>query len=195
MPDINATPATRRFSIHTAMSHWDTPQITWHIPTVLLKLHGDVMKDRSPARHSPPHAQQRPSMRHRGGRRVHRTTVLVVDDEAAVRETMAEALSLYGYHVVPAASIEEAEAAIQRLGFEGIHLVITDVHLTPEPQARAGYALAQRWRTQEPGLPFILISGDPSIQDMPDVRAGMIRFLLKPFRIEAFLEAVQQALS
>jgi DNA-binding NtrC family response regulator len=120
--------------------------------------------------------------------------VLVVDDEGSVRETMAEALGFYGYHVVAAASVEEAEAAKQRLGAEGIHLVIADVHLTPGPQARAGYALAQRWRAQHPGLPFILISGDLSNQDLPEVRAGAIRFLVKPFQIDVLLEAVRDAL-
>jgi DNA-binding NtrC family response regulator len=128
------------------------------------------------------------------GRHTPRTTVLVVDDEGSVRETMAEALGFYGYHVVAAASVEEAEAAKQRLGAEGIHLVIADVHLTPGPQARAGYALAQRWRAQHPGLPFILISGDLSNQDLPEVRAGAIRFLVKPFQIDVLLEAVRDAL-
>jgi hypothetical protein len=38
----------------------------------------------------------------------------------------------------------DAEEANQQLGVEGIHLVITDIHLTPGCQVRAGYALAQR---------------------------------------------------
>jgi DNA-binding NtrC family response regulator len=122
--------------------------------------------------------------------------VLVVDDEESVREVMAEALGIDGYRVVTAASVEEAEAAKQRLGAEGIHMVITDVHLTPEPEARAGYALAQRWRAQHPQLPFILISisGDSSTQELPEVRAGTLRFLPKPFRIDVFLEVVRDAL-
>jgi DNA-binding NtrC family response regulator len=120
--------------------------------------------------------------------------VLVVDDEAAVRETIVEILGLYGYRVVTAASVEEAEELKQRLGAAAIHLVIADVHLTPGPGARAGYAMAQRWRSLHPELPVILMSGNPSNQDLPEVRAGEMRFLLKPFRIEAFLEAVQEAL-
>jgi DNA-binding NtrC family response regulator len=125
---------------------------------------------------------------------VPQTTVLVVDDEEGVRETIAEALGLYGYGVVAAASVEEAEAALQRLGAERIHLVITDVHLTPGPGARVGYVMAQRWRALHPGLPIMLISGNPSNQDLPEVRAGAMRFLLKPFRIEVLLEAVRDAI-
>src|SRR5690606_7015161 len=119
---------------------------------------------------------------------------LVVDDAASVRETIEEALGIYGYGVVSAASVEEAETAKQRLGVAAIALVIADVHLTPGPQARAGYALAQRWRAQHPGLPFILMSGDPSTQELPEVRAGSLCFLPKPFPIDVLLEMVRNAL-
>jgi DNA-binding NtrC family response regulator len=120
--------------------------------------------------------------------------VLLVDDEEPVRETLAEALRIYGYRVSTAASAQEAEALKQRLGVEGIQLVITDINLTPIPQARAGYVLAQRWRALHPELPFILMSGDPNNLDLPDIRAGTLRFLLKPFRIEVLLDTVREAL-
>jgi CheY-like chemotaxis protein len=121
-------------------------------------------------------------------------TVLVIDDEEPVRETLVELMSFYDYHVIAAASVAEAEAVKDRLGAEGIHLVISDVHLTPGSQVRAGYDLAQRWCAEYPRLPIILISGDTSNQDLPEVSAGALRFLLKPFRMENFLDAVRDAL-
>jgi CheY-like chemotaxis protein len=121
-------------------------------------------------------------------------TVLVVDDEEPVRETLVEVLSIHGYHVNTAASVGDAEEVKQQLGIEGIDLVITDIHLMPGRQVRAGYALAQRWRTQYPGVPVILISGDSSNQDLPEVREGSLRFLLKPFQMETFLGVVREAL-
>jgi CheY-like chemotaxis protein len=121
-------------------------------------------------------------------------TILVVDDEAPVRETLTEILGLYGYRVITAASVEEAEDAKQRVGVAAIHLVIADIHLTREPQERAGYALAQRWRAMHLGLPFILMSGDRSNEDLPDVRAGTLRFLPKPFAIDVLIGAVRDAL-
>ena len=135
---------------------------------------------------------RRPSSTRRGA--IPPATVLVVDDEAAVCETIAEVLSLANYRVITAASVAEAEAAMRRRGRAGFHLVIVDVHLTSEREVRAGYALAQRWRARYPGLPVILISGDPRNEDLPDVRSGAMRFLLKPFRLEVFTEAVRQAL-
>jgi FixJ family two-component response regulator len=45
-----------------------------------------------------------------------------------------------------------------------------------------------------PELPIILISGDPGNEDLPEVRAGSLGFLLKPFRMDSLLEAVRGAL-
>jgi len=141
---------------------------------------------------SPPRSQPREAR----SRRDHRsqTTVLVIDDEEPVRETLVEVLSFTAIRSSTAASVGNAEEAKQRLGVEGIQLVITDIHLKPGLQSRAGYALAQRWRAECPGLPVILISGDPSNQDLQEVREGALRFLLKPFQMEGFLEVVREAL-
>jgi DNA-binding NtrC family response regulator len=140
----------------------------------------------------PPRPRRRRGQRRRG--RGPRATILVVDDEEPVRETLVEALSTQGYRVITAASAEEAEETKTRLGIEGIQLLIADVNLLPTRQTRAGYALAQRWRAFHPQLSIILISGDPSNEDLPEVRDGSLGFLLKPFRLDILLETVQRAL-
>jgi CheY-like chemotaxis protein len=158
----------------------------------MLQQDGNTVEDSDSRPRSPRRPQQRRAQRRRGRRS--QITVLVVDDEEPVRETLVEVLSIHGYRVITAASVGEAEDAKQQLGIEGLHLVITDIHLTPGHQVRAGYALAQRWRAEHPGLPVILISGDPSNQDLPEVRDGSFRFLLKPFQMETFLQVVREAL-
>ena len=111
-----------------------------------------------------------------------------------MRETLVEVLNMQGYSVITAASVEQAEATKTQLSVGGIQLLITDVNLSPAAQARAGYAMAQRWRAMHPELPIILISGDPSNENLPEVRDGSLGFLLKPFRMDALLEAVRRAL-
>jgi DNA-binding NtrC family response regulator len=117
-----------------------------------------------------------------------------VEDDAGVRDFLADALRLQGYQPIPVGTVPEAEAARQRLGPGGIDLVIANINLTPDPTAREGYALAQRWRAQEPTLPVILISGDPSLQALPEIQAGAMRFLVKPLALDAMLQAVREAL-
>jgi CheY-like chemotaxis protein len=158
----------------------------------MLEQGGNTADDKDAVPVSPRRSQPREARSRR--RRRAQPTILVVDDEEPVREAIVEMLSIQGYRVITAASVGDAEEAKQRLGVEGIHLVITDVHLTPGRQLRAGYALAQRWRMEQPRLPIILMSGDPSNQDVPEVRDGSLRFLLKPFRMEVFLEVVREAL-
>jgi DNA-binding NtrC family response regulator len=120
--------------------------------------------------------------------------VLVVDDEIGVRETLDQGLSLHGYRVITAATVQEAEKALQRLGAAQIDLVITDINLTPAYNAQEGYALYQRWSALYPTLRFILISGNPNTQELPHIRAGAVRFLAKPFGIDALIEVVREVL-
>jgi DNA-binding NtrC family response regulator len=103
-------------------------------------------------------------------------TVLIVEDEVGVRELLYEALRIYGYRVVTAATVQEAENALQSLGVAETDLVITDINLMPAHIAQEGYALYQRWRALYPALHFLLISGDSRNQELPDIRSGAVRF-------------------
>jgi DNA-binding NarL/FixJ family response regulator len=117
-------------------------------------------------------------------------TILVVEDDAGVRETLVEILRPQGYLVHTAATVAEAEAALRQLGAEGVQLVIADIQLTPNARAREGYDLYQRWTTIYPRLPFLLMSGAPCLQDLPAVRAGAVRWLTKPFSPTALLDTI-----
>jgi DNA-binding NtrC family response regulator len=121
-------------------------------------------------------------------------TVLIVEDMREVRETLYEGLSFHSYRVIPVATVQEAEEALQRLGVAEIDLVIADINLTRDSSAQEGYALYQRWSTLSPALRFILISGDPRNQELPDIRAGVVRLLVKPFGIDTLLAVVRELL-
>jgi DNA-binding NtrC family response regulator len=121
-------------------------------------------------------------------------TILIVEDEEGVREILHEALSFCSYRVITAATVEEAERALQSLGVAETNLVITDINLTPVRNAHEGYGLYQRWSVLYPSLRFILISGDPDNQELPAVRSGAVRFLAKPFEIAALFEVVREVL-
>jgi DNA-binding NtrC family response regulator len=121
-------------------------------------------------------------------------TLLIVEDEPGVLAALYETLSFHGYRIITAASMPEAESAMQSLGASQIHLVIADIHLTRDPRACEGYALYARWNVAYADLPFILISARPSSQELPDIRAGAVHFLLKPFEMRSLLEAVRDTI-
>jgi two-component system, NarL family, response regulator NreC len=122
-------------------------------------------------------------------------TVLIVEDDAGVRETLVEILRSQDYLVRTAPTVAEAEAALRQLGAEGVQLVIADIQLTSDARAREGYGLYQRWTAIYPRLPFLLMSGDPRYRDLPAVQAGAVRWLTKPFSPAALLDIIRAALA
>jgi DNA-binding NtrC family response regulator len=122
-------------------------------------------------------------------------TVLVIDDLADVRALLAEVLGFYGYAVVTAASVPEAEAVRQHLGWEGLDLVITDLRLTLRADAREGADLIQRWQALRPQLPCIVMGGDLRREDvLTTLSLRGVWSLTKPFTMAAFLATIQAAL-
>jgi signal transduction histidine kinase len=104
-------------------------------------------------------------------------TVLLVDDEADVRATIAATLREHDYEVVEAA---DGSAAIGCLmGGGPIDLVICDVAM---PGGINGVDVAREARRLRPAIKVLLISGDPSA--VIDTAAGAPEFarLPKPFR-------------
>jgi DNA-binding NtrC family response regulator len=118
-------------------------------------------------------------------------TILLIGNHAEVHATGAAGLRLQGYQVLTAAHAREAEAIGQRLGLEHLDLVILDLQWTRDPQVREGYALVQRWGTQAPQLPFILIGDDrmPGRVDPP-----VVWWLAKPLAPDTLLMAVRDSL-
>ena len=111
-----------------------------------------------------------------------------------MREALVEILRPDGYRVLTAATVQEAEEAQQRVAPGGIDVVLANIHLTADRQAREGYALWQRWTALDPHPCFILMSGDTSSRDLPAIRAGAVRRLAKPSSPAEVLETVRDAL-
>jgi DNA-binding NtrC family response regulator len=116
--------------------------------------------------------------------------ILIIDDDETIRDIIREVLELQSYRIVTVETVQEAEQFLQQQTPDMIGLVITDIHLTSDVQAREGYALYQRWTASYPTLPFLLISGDPSSRTLPEVQSGTVAFLAKPFALQDLLDTV-----
>jgi DNA-binding NtrC family response regulator len=121
-------------------------------------------------------------------------TVLVVDDLEEMRALLGDILGFYGYVVVTAASVLDAEAIRQRLGWEGLDLVLTDLRLTLRPDARQGADLIQRWQALRPQLPCIVMGGDLRREDVRALSRRGVWCLTKPFAMAALLATIHAAL-
>jgi two-component system, cell cycle sensor histidine kinase and response regulator CckA len=118
-------------------------------------------------------------------------TVLLVEDDPAVRALNRHVLAGCGYTVVEAGDGDEAWRAAVRHAGGPIHLLVTDVVMP----GQGGRALAERLLERHPGLKVLYVSG---YTDDAVVRHGVLReamnFLQKPFTPTALAHRVREVL-
>ena len=112
-------------------------------------------------------------------------TVLIVDDEASVREFVDRALSFAGYQTTVAADGPEALAIVAEHGT--FDLLVTDLRM---PQMM-GDELARQLRLADPFLKVLYLTGysDELFRERPTLWSDEA-FLDKPQGVDALLEAV-----
>src|SRR5215475_6281326 len=105
-------------------------------------------------------------------------TVLIVDDNEAVRTAFEVLLSLHGARTVLAASPKEALAALDR-----VDLVIQDMNFRREATSgEEGIALFREIRSRFSDLPIILLTAWTHLETAVElVRAGAADYVAKPW--------------
>ena len=114
-------------------------------------------------------------------------TVLVVDDEAAIRMLAAEMLNELGYTVIEAEDSASGLAVLQ--SDRAIDLLVTDVGL---PGGMTGRQLADSGRALRPELRVLFITGYAETSVLHDARAPGVRVLTKPFALDVFAAQVRE---
>lgn len=116
-------------------------------------------------------------------------TILLIDDDAAVREGLAKLLQRHGFRVLP---VPSGRRALRLLQGQPISLVITDIYM----EEMDGLETIMCLEREHPGLPVIAISGGSP--RMPVNCLGMARSLGarmaldKPVRIDSLMAAIRQ---
>ena len=117
-----------------------------------------------------------------------RARVLVVDDEAAIRDMLSKALSLAEYEVETAA---DGRAAIDRLRASQYDLLVTDLRMP----GIDGLEVIREAHRLRPDLPVIIITGYSSeASAIEAIDLGVSGYLTKPFRVPKVLAAAAKAL-
>jgi DNA-binding response OmpR family regulator len=110
-------------------------------------------------------------------------TVLVVDDDPAIRLLCRVNLELDGHDVTEAGTLDDAREAVVAGHFD---LVILDVHVGDGD----GRDLLAELRTSKPELPVALLTGTADRRDL--IRSGADALIPKPFTLEELRDTVAQ---
>ena len=115
-------------------------------------------------------------------------TLLVVDDEAALRELEAQILRSQGFDVRQAGSVVEALQVAATV--DPIHLLLTDYSL-PDGD---GFQIAHRFHALHPRAAILLVSG--SVAELGGKADGLEHFAMleKPFRFPELLGVIRAML-
>ncbi len=113
-------------------------------------------------------------------------SVLVVDDEPAVRQVLSAAISKAGYGVEAAASAAEA---LHKLDAAPYDVVVSDVFMP----VTDGIELIRQARARGHGATFIMVTAFASVDSAIDaIKAGAWDYITKPVRNEEILHRLQQ---
>jgi two-component system nitrogen regulation response regulator NtrX len=118
------------------------------------------------------------------------TDILVVDDEADIRDLVAGILQDEGYAVRTAKNADDAIAAIQA---RRPHLVLLDIWL--EGSRLDGLALLDVIKGEYPDMPVVMISGHGTIETaVAAIRRGAYDFIEKPFNADRLVLVAGRAI-
>jgi two-component system response regulator AtoC len=121
-------------------------------------------------------------------REITRGRVLVVEDEAYVRDSLVEILRSRGFEAGPASSVSEA---LEHLGRAPVDVVLSDLRM---PGAD-GLELVRRMQVTAPDVPVVILTGHGNVASAVEcLKAGASDYILKPAEPEALEVALERAL-
>ncbi len=115
------------------------------------------------------------------------TPLLLVEDDAAVRSTLATFLELEGYAVEAVGSTREA---LERLSRGAYPLVVSDIYI----DERTGIDILHAARQSSPQAKVILMSARGSMETvMAATKGGAYDYIAKPFELDELLKILKRA--
>lgn len=116
-----------------------------------------------------------------------RSSILVVDDDPYVLDSLSSILREHGYAVAKARSGGAAAALLER---SEVDVVLTDINMP----GMSGIDLLGKIHALDPELPVILMTGYPDLDVAVDgIKKGAFDFIGKPYKCESLIHAVEKA--
>jgi CheY-like chemotaxis protein len=126
------------------------------------------------------------SMGRPGGRSL-RARVLVIEDEAIVRQLLCELVAMLGHEVDAA---PDGRRGLARLATFRYDVVLTDLAMP----GTSGWDIVRELRDRRTPVPVIMLSGHATEQDIRRAQVEKVPLLRKPFRIEVLRGLIRQTL-
>ncbi len=114
--------------------------------------------------------------------------VLLVEDDADLREAIADMLEMHDISFIEAENGHQAQEFLQQ---QDVALVLSDVQMSPGN----GYQLLEYINANHNGTPVILMTAYGSIPQAVDaIQAGAVDYLVKPFEVSELVTTLQHQL-
>lgn len=112
--------------------------------------------------------------------------ILIVEDDANLREAVADTISLHGYQVVTA---DSGETAVVRLKEQPVDFIVSDVSMP----GMSGHDLLDYVRQHHPQIPMLLVTAYAAVDRAVDaMQKGAVDYLVKPFSPAQLIELIEQ---
>ena len=119
---------------------------------------------------------------------MNQAVVLIVEDDASLRDALCATAELAGF---PALSAASGEQALELVGEHDFQLLISDVQM----DGIDGHTLLNKVKTRVPELPVVLMTAYGTIEKaVESMRAGAADYLVKPFDAEVLVEMIRRYL-
>lgn len=116
------------------------------------------------------------------------TDILIVEDDAHLREALSDTLKLSGYSVALA---EHGIEAMEKIKHHSFGMIISDVQMQPMD----GMATLQAIRNKDQNIPVVMMTAYGTIEKAVDaMRYGASDYLVKPFEADALNQVVKRLL-
>ncbi len=115
-----------------------------------------------------------------------RATVMVVEDDAELRQALCDILDMSGYGV---AAAEGGAAALSLINEQAVDLVVSDIQM----RGLDGHALLRQIKQQQPEIPVLMMTAYGTVESaVQALRDGAADYLIKPFEPEVLITRIEQ---
>lgn len=115
--------------------------------------------------------------------------ILVVDDDAMVREVIKTALQRANFEAIIATNGQEGLEAFRKYS-KDIALIVADVAMP----VLGGLEMVQKIRQSQPSVPVVFISGEITVMPPELASSGTTMLVKKPFALKGFVETIKSQL-